>query len=160
MRCIYHMIYDQFWCTLMIQNFVYTIGYISYSAYCISYDIDNYGYYSITIRCAKCQIFGIWHTKHQKTLLMRCSKSNKFWHTWTVPFHFWNGMDRCAKFFFYSTFSLSSHNLSLSNLCSLSLSSLDQIPSPSLIPHRSSHCHRIWFEDCIIADLKPPSSPV
>ena len=28
---------------------------------------------------------------------MRGSKSYKFWHTWTVPFHIWNGTDRCAK---------------------------------------------------------------
>ena len=52
---------------------------------------------NIIIRCAKCQIFGIWHIKHKKTLLMRYSKSYKFWHTWTVLFRFWNGTDRCAK---------------------------------------------------------------
>ena len=55
---------------------------------------------------------------------------------------------------FYSTFSLSSHRF---NPCSLSLSSLDQIPSPSPIPHRSSRCHRLWFEDSIATDLKSPS---
>ena len=54
-------------------------------------------YKSITIRCAKCQIFGVWHTKHQKILLMRCSKSYKFWHTWTILFDLWNNIDRCAK---------------------------------------------------------------
>ena len=42
-------------------------------------------------------IWHIWHTKHQKTLLMRCAKSYKFWHIWTVLFHLWNGMDRCVK---------------------------------------------------------------
>ena len=29
---------------------------------------------SISIRCAKCQIFDIWRTKHQKTSHMRCFK--------------------------------------------------------------------------------------
>ena len=56
--------------------------------------------------------------------------------------------------FFYSTFSLSSHRF---NPCSLSLSSLDQIPSPLPIPHGSSRCHRLWFEDSIATDLKSPS---
>ena len=28
---------------------------------------------------------------------MRCAKSYKFWHIWTVLFHLWNGMDRCVK---------------------------------------------------------------
>ena len=46
-------------------------------------------------------IWHIWHTKHQKTLLMRCAKSYKFWHIWTVLFHLWNGMDRCVKKYIY-----------------------------------------------------------
>ena len=54
-------------------------------------------YKSITIRCAKCQIFGVWHTKHQKILLMRCAKSYKFWHMWTILFDLWNDTDKCAK---------------------------------------------------------------
>ena len=29
---------------------------------------------STSIRCTKCQNFGIWHTKHQKTSHIRCSK--------------------------------------------------------------------------------------
>ena len=55
---------------------------------------------------------------------------------------------------FYSTFSLSSHRF---NPCSLSLSSLDQIPSTSPIPHWSSCCHCLWFEDSIATYLKSPS---
>ena len=41
----------------------------------------------------------IWHLVHQtpKNPLMRCSKSYKFWHTWTVLFYLWNGTNRCAK---------------------------------------------------------------
>ena len=38
---------------------------------------------------------------------MRCSISYKFWHTWTIPFHFWNSTDRCSikkkYFLFYSS---------------------------------------------------------
>ena len=39
---------------------------------------------------------------------MRCAKSYKFWHMWTVPFHLWNGTDRCVKknILFYSFLSL------------------------------------------------------
>ena len=28
---------------------------------------------------------------------MRCAKSYKFWHIWTVLFHLWNGTERCVK---------------------------------------------------------------
>ena len=85
-------------------------------------------YKSITIRCVKCQIFGVWHTKHQKILLMRYSKSYKFWHTWTILFDLWNNTDRCAKkifisslfFYYFSFFSLLLFLLS-SSVCSLSL---------------------------------------
>ena len=61
---------------------------------------------SIPIKCAKCQIFGIWHTKHQKTPLMRCSKCYNIWHTWIVLFHLWNDMDENAikKLFIFSLF--------------------------------------------------------
>ena len=84
---------------------------------------------------------------------------------------------------FYSTFSLSSQyfiqcflslltDLSLSNPCSPSLSSLDQIPSPSnqryggvvdcgsSHPHRSSRHHRFSFKDSIATNLKTPLSSV
>ena len=39
---------------------------------------------SILIRCVKCQIFGIWHTKHQKQPLMRCAKCLKIMRHATV----------------------------------------------------------------------------
>ena len=35
---------------------------------------------------------------------MRCVKSYKFWHIWTVLFHLWNGMDRCVKIYIYILF--------------------------------------------------------
>ena len=81
---------------------------------------------------------------------------------------------------FYSTFSLSSQyfiqlflslltNLSLSNPCSLSLSSSNQITSPSLIPSPLPikplplplvwRLHCCWFEAAIIISLKPPLPP-
>ena len=33
-------------------------------------------------------IWHIWHTKHQKTPFIRCSKSHKICHIWTIPLHF------------------------------------------------------------------------
>ena len=39
----------------------------------------------------------IWHTKHQKTPFMRCSKSHNFCHMWTVPFHFETVRTRMLK---------------------------------------------------------------
>ena len=69
---------------------------------------------SITIRCAKCQIFGISHTKHQKTSLMRCSKCQKIWHWWTVHSQIWKRTDRCCKILMiFLFFSLSSLHQSL-----------------------------------------------
>ena len=48
---------------------------------------------------------------------MRCAKSYKFWHMWIVPFHLWNGTDRCVKKkLFYSFPPLSSFITFLSYL--------------------------------------------
>ena len=49
---------------------------------------------SISIRCVKCQIFGIWHTKHQKTILIRCSKCQNIWHEWTVQSQIWKAYEQ------------------------------------------------------------------
>ena len=50
----------------------------------------------ILIRCAKCQIFGIWHTKHQKQTLMRCAKCLKILRHATVRSQIWERTDRYA----------------------------------------------------------------
>ena len=113
---------------------------------------------SITIRCAKCQIFGIWHTKHQKPMLIRYFKCQKFWHIGTVPSQIWDGTDRnCINFnsFLFSFLSpLSSLFLfsSLSHLFSLTGSlSLTFVPltdsSESLSPSKAA-----------VADLAQPPS--
>ena len=57
-------------------------------------------YKSTLIRCAKCQIFGIWHTKHQKLSLISSFKSQKIWDIATVPSQIWDGMDSHAKTLF------------------------------------------------------------
>ena len=92
-------------------------------------------------------IWHIWHTKHQKTLLMRCAKSYKFWHIWTVLFHLWNGMDRCVKkkkiysflsLLYYFSFSLSlTFFLLSSTACSLLLS----LPLPFFLFFLLQHLH-------------------
>ena len=72
--------------------------------------IDIIIYKSITIRCTKCQIFGIWHTKHKKQIIMRCVKCEKIMKHATIPFHLWHGTNQngiwCLLFFIL--FSLSS----------------------------------------------------
>ena len=119
---------------------------------------------SITIRCAKCQIFGISHTKHQKTSLMRCSECQKNWHWWTIHSQIWKRTDRCCKILMIFLF------FSLSSLCqslpsSLFFSNTDHsslilsyfLLSPSLLfhadtdadantslPHRSLSNMEIW----------------
>ena len=61
-------------------------------------------YKSITIRCTKCQIFGIWHTKHKKQILMRRVKCEKIMKHATIPFHLWHGTNQngiwCLLFLF------------------------------------------------------------
>ena len=72
----------------------------------------------------------------------------------------------CVKKKIYSTFSLSSQyciQLFLSLLTDstrvLSLSFFFKSDSLTLPhPHRSSRCHRLWFEDSIVTDLKQPLS--
>ena len=65
---------------------------------------------SILIRCAKCQIFGIWHTKHQKQSIMRCAKCAKILRHATVRSHFWHSLDENAicVYYFFIHLSLSS----------------------------------------------------
>ena len=74
----------------------------------------NVAYKSIPIRCVKCQIFGIWHAKYQKTTHIRCSKCQNIWHEWTVPSQKWKHTDRKGKsfiiFILFSLFSLLSHH--------------------------------------------------
>ena len=53
-----------------------------------------------TIRCAKCQIFGIWQHKHKKSILIRYFKSQKFWHETTVQSQMWDSTDINVKIFF------------------------------------------------------------
>ena len=58
---------------------------------------------SILIRCAKCQIFGIWHTKNQKQSIMRCAECAKILRHATVCSHLWHGTDEnaiCVYYFF------------------------------------------------------------
>ena len=63
----------------------------------LSLGVSNARY---TIRCAKCQIFGIWHNKHQKSILIRYFKSQKFWHETTVQSQMWDSTDINVKIFF------------------------------------------------------------
>ena len=65
---------------------------------------------SILIRCAKCQIFGIWHTKHQKQSIMRCAKCAKILRHATVRSHLWHSLDENAicVYYFFIHLSLSS----------------------------------------------------
>ena len=130
----------------------------------------------------------IWHLTHQ-------IPKYEFHEVFQMPkilaycYNTISNMRRCGhkcqtkQLIFYSTFSLSSQyfiqrflslltDLSLSNPCSPSLSSSDQIPSPSnqrysgvmdcgsSHPHRSSRRHRFSFEDSIAAKLKTPLSSV
>ena len=135
-----------------------------------------------------CQMPNIWHLTHQTPKY----EPNKVFQIPKILAHCYSTVSNMRRYgykcqtkqlIFYSTFSLSSQyfiqhflslltDLSFSNPCSLSLSSLDQIPSPSFTlkstvrrhcgcgssrPHQSSCCHRFSFEDFIVADLKTPS---
>ena len=46
-----------------------------------------------SIRSAKCQIFGIWHTKHQKQTIIKCIKCQKVLAFVTVKSHLLNDME-------------------------------------------------------------------
>ena len=72
---------------------------------------------------AKCQIFGIWHIKHQKQTIMRCAKCQKILRHATVHSHLWHSTDENAKpnKSFFIQFFLSPLNI-LFNFLSLSLS--------------------------------------
>ena len=79
----------------------------------------------ILIRCAKCQIFGIWHTKHQKQTLMRCAKCLKILRHATVQSQIWERTDRYAiisLIILFTFLSPSATQLSLSLLIGLHLS--------------------------------------
>ena len=109
------------------------------------------------IRCAKCQIFGIWHNKHQKSILIRYFKSQKFWHETTVQSQMWDSRDINVKIFFayfiyffsflpiHISLSVCNTYLSLSSSGSLITLSIPLSPhhavltTPSFIPPR----HRI-----------------
>ena len=84
-------------------------------------------------------------TKYQKTLLMRCSKSYQFWHTWTISFHLWNGTNRCAKkkkiLFISSLFLLLFFLLSYFFLLSSFTNSLSPVTPSSLF--LLQHLHHI-----------------
>ena len=87
---------------------------------------------SISIRCVKCQIFGIWHTKHQYSCFMRCSKSQNFLQYAIVQFHKWNcTVVHCKYFFIICLFTSGlrylSQFFSLSLSLSLSISSLSSL---------------------------------
>ena len=85
----------------------------------------------ILIRCAKCQIFGIWHTKHQKQTLMRCAKCLKIMRCcYSTILNMRAYGQICYNFFdYFIYFSLSVCNAALS----LSLSSLVSIsPLPPI----------------------------
>ena len=99
-------------------------------------------YKSITIRCTKCQIFGIWHTKHQKQSIMRCVKCQKVMTFVTVRSYVWNGMDEnCKSFniFLFLLFSLLSHLSFLSPICLSLSSSLILTLSFSFLPFSRAH---------------------
>ena len=84
-------------------------------------------YKSILIKYVKCQIFGIWHIKHQNISLMRCFKCQKFWHTTAISSQIWDGTDNNCKnlyYYFIYFFSLLITNISLSSSSLSSLSSL------------------------------------
>ena len=78
---------------------------------------------SILIKCAKCQTFGIWYTKHQKPTLISSSKYQKIWHIATITSQIWDGTDINAKniLAYLIHFSLSSYQISLF-VCNTSLS--------------------------------------
>ena len=81
---------------------------------------------SILIRSAKCQIFGIWHTKHQKPSHMRCSKCQKIWSMW-VPNLEWYEQKCYMKKLIYYYCSLSSHYFNLLFFSLLSRFSLSTV---------------------------------
>ena len=84
-------------------------------------------YKSILIKYVKCQIFGIWHIKHQNMSLMKCFKCQKFWHTTAISSQIWDDTDNNCKnlyYYFIYFFSLLITNISLSSSSLSSLSSL------------------------------------
>ena len=62
----------------------------------------------------KCKIFGIWHTKHHYSSLIRCSKCVKILQHATVTFYIWDNTDIYAKKFYYYFYSSLSPPYSLS----------------------------------------------
>ena len=87
---------------------------------------------STSIKCAKCQLFGIWHTKHQKKLPHHMFQILKTL-AWV-----WNGTDINAKIFilfFFFKFSLYPFILTHFSLFSLSLS----------LPLHSLPLHQWWL---------------
>ena len=129
----------------------------------------------------KCQIFGIWHTKHHYSSLMRCFKCVKILQHATVPSQIWDNTDINAKIFYYLfihqvfsliyslTFSLSFISSFLSSSFFLSASEFfsfaDLIEAANLaraivVLHSSlftlilflSHPQATWSRSC----LKPP----
>ena len=46
-----------------------------------------------SIRSAKCQIFGIWYTKHQKQTIIKYIKCQKVLAFVTIKSHLWNDME-------------------------------------------------------------------
>ena len=106
-----------------------------------SYRLVLSAYKSINIRCVKCQIFDIWHTKYHYSSLIHCSKYFKILKHATIPSQIWDGMESNAKFFYYlfihqifsNIYSLDFLSLSLlSYLFSLHLSSSLLPISPKL----------------------------
>ena len=70
-----------------------------------------YNFYCTSIRCAKCQIFDIWHTKKSH---MRWSICQNIWHGWIIQSQneIWKCMDKNCKIFivFLISFSLFSYH--------------------------------------------------
>ena len=86
---------------------------------------------STSIKCAKCQLFGIWHTKHQKKLPHHMFQILKTL-AWV-----WNGTDINAKIFillfFFQIFSISFHTHPFQSLLPLPLPPSSLSPSPSMV---------------------------
>ena len=76
--------------------------------------------------CAKCQIFDIWHIKHQKPSHLRCSKYQKIWPMW-VPNLEWYEQEWYMKKLIYYYCSLSSHYFNLLFFSLLSRFSLSTV---------------------------------
>ena len=123
------------------------------------------------LMCQMPNIWHIWHTKYQKTPFIRCSKSHKICHIWTIPLHFamvWTKNGISFNVFLFSLLSpLSSVYSFLFSLIG-SLSSQPSIPSVLSFPFNlrsvwwwplSREAQAAWAMSSSLMAHEPSSSP-